>query len=63
MPLFSTRTGTWASRGRRPLDTGPNPYDEGSKHHAERHRVTEIKFPGGLTRIDLGEPIRRHSTA
>ncbi|RVT93425.1 hypothetical protein [Sphingomonas crocodyli] len=57
MALYSTRQGRWITRPTRAVDTGPNPYDEGTKHFAERHQETTIELPCGLTRIDLGEPI------
>lgn len=49
----------WVSRPTRPGDTGPNPYDSGSNRFAERHRETETALPGGLVRVDMGEPIKR----
>lgn len=48
----------WVSRPSRPVDTGPSPYDPESSRFAERHRETETALPGGLVRIDVGEPIK-----
>lgn len=42
---------------KQPAKAGPNPYSLGSQDFAERHRVTETPLPGGLVRVDLGEPI------
>lgn len=59
MALYS-RTRGWVSRPTfRPLDTGPDPYDVGSAHYAERHRETSTALPGGLVRIDIGAPVPR----
>lgn len=48
----------WVSRPSRPVDTGPNPYDPGSSRFAERHRETATALPGGMVRIDVGEPVK-----
>jgi len=61
MPLFSTRQGRWITRSSRPIDTGPDPYEPGTKFYAERHRETLVYLPNGLLRVDLGEPIPRLS--
>lgn len=53
-----SRSRGWISRPSRPVDTGPNPYDPDSSRFAERHRETETALPGGLVRIDVGEPIK-----
>ncbi|VWX46630.1 hypothetical protein NOVOSPHI9U_10170 [Novosphingobium sp. 9U] len=49
----------WVSRPRRPIDTGPNPYDPASGHFAERHQQSETTLPDGLVRVDMGTPILR----
>lgn len=59
MAFYSIRPRAWAGRPPRPVDTGPNPYDPGSRRFAERHRETETALPGGLIRVDLGEPVKR----
>lgn len=58
MAHYSCERG-WISRPSRPVDTGPNPYDPSSTRFAERHRQTETELPGGLVRVDVGEPIKR----
>lgn len=45
------------SRTPYPRPTGPDPYQPGSDGYAERHQETVTQLPGGLVRIDLGEPI------
>jgi hypothetical protein len=57
MALYS-RTRGWVSRPRRPGDVGPNPYSPESAHYAERHRETETALPGGMVRVDIGEPLK-----
>ena len=57
MALYSTRRREWVSRGPRRIVVEPNPYDPGTPGYAERNRETVTKGPGGITRIDLGEPI------
>jgi hypothetical protein len=58
MAHYSRERG-WVSRPRRPCDTGPNPYDPSSNRFKERNRQTETELPGGLVRVDVGEPVRR----
>ncbi len=59
MTFYSIRPRAWAGQPSRPVDAGPNPYDPGSRRFAERHRETETALPGGLVRVDLGEPVKR----
>jgi len=54
-----SRSRRWASRSTRPVANGPDPYDPGSSRFAERHRKTETELPGGLVRVDVGEPVSR----
>lgn len=42
---------------RRPVQRMPNPYSSDSPDYVERNRETETVMPGGLVRIDIGEPI------
>lgn len=58
MALYSRSRG-WVSRHKRPIDTGPNPYDPGSVRFAERHAETETPLQGGLVRVDVGAPVPR----
>jgi len=59
MAFYSVRPRGWPAKPPRPVDTEPNPYESGSRHFAERHRATETDLPGGLVRIDMGEPIKQ----
>jgi hypothetical protein len=38
---------------------GPDPYDPGSPAFSSRNRQTETVLPNGLTRVDIGEPVKR----
>lgn len=58
MALYSVRQGRWIRRGSRySAKKMPNPYSSDSPDYAERNRETETTLPGGLVRIDIGEPI------
>jgi len=46
---------------RPPRPSGPNLYEPGTPGYEERHRETTTELPGGLLRIDLGEPPARLS--
>ncbi len=35
----------------------PDPYSPSSPAYAERHRETFTALPGGMVRVDLGEPV------
>lgn len=52
---YSVRTGRWSGKPQRPA--GPDPHTPGSPGYAERHRETVTTLPGGIVRVDMGEPI------
>ena len=54
---YSSRQGRWIGRGRTNVPTGPDPYSPDSPGYADRNRETVTKLPGGMVRIDLGDPI------
>lgn len=54
---FSSRTGRWVGKTRRSDGYLPDPYGPNSPDFAERHREHVTTLPGGLVRIDLGQPV------
>src|SRR5690606_4136581 len=57
MARYSRTTGRWTgSRYQRAPD--PDGYLPSSPGYTERHRQTAIELSDGLTRIDLGEPVK-----
>lgn len=57
--FYSIRPRAWPGRRIKPNHSAPDAYAPGSVDYAERHRQTSTLMPSGLTRIDLGEPVKR----
>jgi hypothetical protein len=55
--LFSRREGRYLSRGPRLAPSGPDPHSPNSPGYAERNRQHVTELPGGMIRIDIGEPV------
>lgn len=59
MARFSRALGRWVSNRPSRNATHADPYGPHSAAYGERHAAHVTELPGGLVRVDLGEPVKR----
>jgi len=56
---FSRQQGRWVSRSGAARPSYPDPHDPHGPAYAERNKVHATELPGGMVRVDIGEPLKR----